>query len=184
MRALLRPSLRLLHDENGVALIEGAIISSFMVIVLLGMVELVTYFTTTVKVTEAADGIANIVTIEQGASQQTVDDLGVAIDNFLRPLTGSPPYAVAQVVYLDDGTPSLATADGGWVATRNGMTVNNEELLGLADGLGLPGEALVITRIRFPYSTMLRSAFSNTMPDVIVETAFAKPRSGKPILYQ
>ena len=53
MRALLRPSLRLLHDENGVALIEGAIISSFMVIVLLGMVELVTYFTTTVKVTEA-----------------------------------------------------------------------------------------------------------------------------------
>ena len=179
-----RASRRLIRDCRGVALVEGAIISSFMVFVLFGMLELVAYFTAAVKVTEAADGVANIVSIEEDMTNAKLTTLDDAIDLFLRPLSAQTGYAVAQVVYLTDGTPSLATADGGWIETRNGITVDQSALLAMATGLGLPGEALIITRITYPYTPILSTTLSLSMPATITETALAKPRVGRPILFQ
>ena len=55
---------RFARDENGATLVEGAVISNFLVFVLVCMLEIVAYFTTAAKVTEAADGVASMVAHE------------------------------------------------------------------------------------------------------------------------
>ncbi|MEZ5823344.1 MAG: hypothetical protein R3C97_00920 [Geminicoccaceae bacterium] len=175
---------RLHADRDGVAMIEGAIISSFMVIMLVGMLELVAYFSTAVKIAEASDGIANITTLEADMSSSKVDDLGDVIALFLEPISATgTPYVVAQAVYLTDGSASLGTADGGWVEARNGMVADTSKLRQMATGLGLPGEAMIIVQIEYAYSAVLSTPFSATMPTRIVETAMAKPRIGRAIVF-
>lgn len=172
---------RWLDDRRGIALIEGSLILAFLVIVLLQTIVITQFYGANVRIDQAADGIANMVSQEREIVPAAITDFERAAAHFLQPYAPPDSLAVAQVVYRADGSPSVSNADGGWLLSAGTEVITSEELLAMAAGLGLAGEALIVVRLRHEDTDRLQFG-PTVLPSEIMATAFAKTRSGRPVL--
>ena len=113
-----------------------------------------------------------------------IDDLGMAVNLFLRPLSAQTalqhrPHCLwfRRQSIAGYGSRRL-DRDPQWHG--GGPSRDPRQ----AEGLGLPGEGLLVADIDFPYESILTASFSLKLPTVIIETALAKPHSGQPIIYR
>ena len=169
------------RDDRGVALVEGALILVFLVPAFLQMIVITQYYGATIRANQAADGVANMVGQEQTVASAAITDLDAAAAHFLYPYPPPSTLTVAQIVYLDDGTPSISQADGGWVMVSGTRAISDAEMLNMARNLGLPGEALVIVNLVHRHEDRIQFGPA-LLPEEIEVTSFTKTRAGRPIL--
>ena len=168
-------------DDRGMALIEGALILAFLVPAFLQMVIITQYYGATIRANQAADGIANMIGQELETSDEAIKDLEKAAAHFLYPYPPPISLTIAQIVYLGDGDPSLTESDGGWVLSSGEQMISDAEMIELAKGQGLPGEALVVVNLLHRHEDRIQYGPA-LLPEEIEVTSFTKTRSGRPIL--
>ena len=173
--------LRFRRDDRGMALVEGALILAFLLPAFLQMIVITQYYGATIRASQAADGIANMVGREVEMSKQKFEDLERAAAHFLYPYPPPVSLTVAQVVYLSDGDPSLARSKGGWVWSSGPEMTSDADLKDLARGQGLPGEALVVVELLHRHENRIQYGPA-LLPEEIEAMSFTKTRSGRPIV--
>lgn len=166
IRALLR---RLMRDCRAAASSEFAVLAPVLLLLFVGSLETVNLVRVERKLVSAAQTAANLATLESEITTIGLDDVFRAAELVMEPFAAQPMTgAIASVHYdADDGT---AATD--WQDSMRGGAMPDAATL--ADGLGLPGESVVIVRLTYAYRPVLSGLVFGEAS--LVETAFARPR--------
>lgn len=163
-------------DEDGAALVEAAMLFPVMFVLFFGMVDLGNGILLSQKVVAGSQMVADLVAREEILSEGELEN---AIDSGEAALM---PYATdsygVDVVGIrfdsDDGDPEVA-----WRETRN--MDENEEVLDLAEGLGEPGEGVIIVTVQYEYEPRFSGAAFDTFE--IDEVAVVRGRKNAFVPY-
>lgn len=164
-----------LRCARGTAAVEAALIFPILVSTLLGMVELAQFVEANRKAVSAAQSVADLV-----AQYKTHDDTSIAgvrqaanlILDPLRSASGNADIIIASIGYDDDGSSTML-----WQHNPDG-SLNITLDPTVADGLGSPGESVIMVRLSYTYDSLFDFIF-DTKP--LQEEAFARPRLARRI---
>ena len=159
----------ILRDERGTAVVEFAFLLPIMLMLFIGVVEVTNLLRLDRKVVAAAQTTADLVTQRREVSDAQLNDILRAAELILEPFPASAlSIGIAGVEFdADDGDPEVD-----WTKSRNGGSV--ADATDLAEGLGAPGEGVVVVRVSYSYTPMFFDfVMSATSID---ETAVLRPR--------
>jgi Flp pilus assembly protein TadG len=159
----------LLGCKRGTAAMEAALILPVLITMMLGMVELTTYVEATRKAVSAAQTMADLVAQESATTDSDLDVIRMAAHSILAPLDtqgGKLKIAIASVGFDDDDGSTFIL----WDDEDPGAPI---VLPSDADGLGSPGESVVVVSMSFQYDSPFGFMITTSTME---ESAFARPR--------
>jgi Flp pilus assembly protein TadG len=160
---------RLLHDDDGTALLEFGFLLPIMLTLFIGVIEATNVLRLDRKVVASAQTAADLVTQQRAVSDAQLDDILRASELIFEPFPAAAhSVGIAGVSFdPDTGNPTLD-----WTKSKNGGSVPNA--LALAVGLGAPGDGVVVVRVTYDYTPIF---FDFVMgATTIEETAVLRPR--------
>lgn len=160
---------RILHDEQGTAVVEFAFLLPIMLTLFIGVVEVTNVLRLDRKVVAAAQTAADLVSQRREVDDAQLNDIFKAADLIFEPFSAAPhSIGVVGVRYdPDSGEPEVD-----WSRSKNGGSVS--DALEVAAGLGQPGEGVVVVRVSYSYTPVFFD-FVMSATD-IEETAVLRPR--------
>jgi len=156
-------------DERGNATVDFAFLLPIMLMLFIGVVEVTNLLRLDRKVVAAAQTVADLVTQRREVSDAQLGDILTAAELIFEPYPATAhSVGIAGVRYdADTGNPTVD-----WSKSKNGGSVPNA--LTLAEGMGAPGEGIVIVRVAYNYTPVF---FDFVMSATSVEeTAILRPR--------
>jgi Flp pilus assembly protein TadG len=159
----------ILRDEGGTAVVEFAFLLPIMLMLFIGVVEVTNVLRLDRKVVAAAQATADLVTQRREVSDAQLNDILRAAELILEPFPASAlSIGIAGVQFdAEDGDPEVD-----WTKSWNGGSVPDATTL--AEGLGGPGEGVVVVQVTYSYTPMFFD-FVMSAADV-EETAVLRPR--------
>lgn len=164
-----------LRCAKGAAVTEFVLIAPMMALLFTGAVEATHLLRLDRKLQNAAYATADLVTQKPTVSNDRMADILVAADLVIQPfVTDGLAIGVASVVFdPDDGSASVD-----WSESQRGGTVPNA--VQQANGMGSPGDSVVIVRATYQYVPLFGELVFGTIP--LEEKAFARPRRSASIV--
>jgi Flp pilus assembly protein TadG len=159
----------ILHDERGSALVDFAFLLPIMLMLLIGLVEVTNLLSLDRKVVASALTTADLVTQRRDVSDAQLNDVLRAAELILEPYPTAPHSVGIVGVRFDSDTGNPAVD---WTKSKNGGSVS--DALTLAQGMGAPGEGIVIVRVAYDYSPVFFDFILSATS--IEETAILRPR--------
>ncbi len=170
-----------IHHQYGMATVELALLMPFLLVLLLGGIELSRYIMVHQKLTRTTVTVADLVTQGTDASTTDLDNIMQVVPHIMNPFTFGDDglVIVSHVKKLPGNAPSIT-----WQYTGGG-SLSETSAIGLAgDAAALPGgftmndeEGVIIAEVYYRYDDMV-------VPDVLPITtvykrAFYRPRLGE-----
>jgi Flp pilus assembly protein TadG len=172
----MRQMLRFTTSKSGAVALEFALILPILVTLFFGSVEIANLTLCYLKVVNAAETVADLVTQQTVVSATDIDDIARAGKLILTPLPTAPfGVAIASVTF----NASTGAAQVAWQDTRNSTAISNPA--GLAAGYGEPSSSVVIVTASYTYTSPL--SYFLTGPITLGDTAFYRPRQKLPIAH-
>jgi Flp pilus assembly protein TadG len=162
----LRP---LAKSRRGVAAVEFALTLPIIIIVFFGAIELSGAVIAYMKLTNAAQTVADLVAQQKQVSAGSLTDYYTASELVMSPLTGNVGLAVASVTF--DATTGAASTD--WQQTFGGAQAMSNAATA-AKGLGNAGESVIVAQATYTYKSLF--SYILKTPISMTERAFARPR--------
>lgn len=160
---------QILRDERGNAMVEFAFVLPILLTLFIGVVEGTNLLRLERKVVAAAQTAADLITQRRSVNNAELDDILKAAELIFDPFPAAPhSVGVVGVRYdADTGDPEVD-----WSAGKNGGSI--PDAVSLAEGLGAPGEGIVLVRVTYDYSPV----FFDFIVDAtsIEQTAILRPR--------
>jgi len=156
-------------DKRGTASMDFAFLLPIMLLMFIGVVEITNLLRLDRKVVAAAQTTADLVTQRREVSDAQLNDILRATELIFEPFSATGMTAgIVGVRYNEDtGAPEVD-----WTKTKNGGSV--PDALTRAQGLGQPGEGVVVVRVTYNYTPVF---FDFVMSSTsIEETAVLRPR--------
>ncbi|WP_176793668.1 TadE/TadG family type IV pilus assembly protein [Rhodospira trueperi] len=155
--------------KRGTAAIEAALILPILLTMMLGMVELTTYVEATRKAVSAAQTVADLVAQESATTDNDLDVIRLAAESILAPLdtkNGKLKIAIASIGFDDDDGSTFVLWDDKDAGAPPVVPSD-------ADGLGSPGESVVMVSMSFQYDSPFGFMLTSS---TLEESAFSRPR--------
>ena len=155
--------------RKGAAITEFVLILPIMVMLFAGTVEATRLLRLDRKLQNAAYATADLVTHKPSVDDDRMTDILFAADLVMEPFTVNElTVGVSSVVF--DPTDGVASVD--WTESHRGETV--PEATVKAEGMGPPGDSVVIVRATYNYEPLFGEFVFGTIE--LEELAFARPR--------
>jgi Flp pilus assembly protein TadG len=163
---------RLARCRRGLAALEFALLFPVMFLLFCGVVEISNLLAVDRKVVQAVQSGADLVTQEKTVDGAKLADIVEAVRLVFEPYpTDGLAFRISSVAFdAGDGDPRIA-----WQRTVGAFApAGSADPLASAEGLGLPGESVVIVDLAYRY----RPIFAGIVPSdfAITELAAARPR--------
>ena len=177
-----------LHKNNGVALIEFAVVLPFLLTMLLGMIELANYTLYQQKIDKVASSMADFVSQGNTVTTTDLNGFGLAIPYIMKPFNfdGTVIFSSASSTVKKDGRCRSRVACVNWQykilgsdASRIGSTGSIPKLPG---SYTIPSNQNIIIAEAFLHYRPILSTSSNFIaafkPQTLYKVAITKPRQG------
>ncbi len=174
---------RLLVEHDGIATVEFAFILPFMLVLLLGTVEVGNAITAHRAVTAATQTAANFVSQERNLSDAEVANTFLAVNQILNP---ADPAAVSATIYsvsMANKPPNTVAVD--WVETSGLNPV--AATANVPAGLLAPGDSIIVAKVTYAHKTVFGDIVLPMVGSFIAGTiemeqeAYLRPRRGKSV---
>jgi Flp pilus assembly protein TadG len=168
--------------EQGLAMVEFALILPIMMTLFYGTVEVSRYILVTQKVEKLAHSVADVTGQEQIATQATLNQVMAASSDIMNPFSLSTNgKVIISSLYRPSGSTSVATVNWRY---EGGGTFAATSLVGALGAIPIvPGgftfderENLISAEVFYQFSPLLTTRFFGTV--TIYRVAFYKPRFG------
>mgnify|MGYP003393135567 CR=1 FL=1 len=166
-----------IHERNGSAAIEFALVFPVMVMMFMGMFEVPRYVSANMKLANVAQLMANLVAQQGNMTSALTTNFCTGGQMAMTPLSGTP--LKVAIVSVTRGAASV-TVD--WQDTGCGGASAISGPAGLVTTL-IPsvGNSAIIVQATYTYNSPLAYVLSTTY--TITQTAFARPRNVKTITH-
>jgi Flp pilus assembly protein TadG len=166
---MMRHALISLRDRAGSAAVEFALVLPVLATLFFGLFEGTQAVMAYMKLIDATQTVADLVTQQQSVASTDIDNFYVAGQLVMGPFpTGTFGFAVTSVTFdINSGAAAVA-----WQDTRNANPMNNAATL--AAGYGFKGESVVIVQGNYGYNGLLNYVLPKTIN--ITQIAFSRPR--------
>lgn len=166
---MLKLARHIASDERGNATVDFAFLLPIMLMLFVGVVEVTNLLRVDRKVVAAAQTTADLVTQRREVTSAQLDDFLRAAELIFEPFPASAvTVGITGVRYNpNSGAPEVA-----WTKSKNGGSVPNA--LVMAQGLGQPGEGVVVVRVTYNYTPVFFDFVLSATE--IEETAVLRPR--------
>lgn len=161
--------LRAMRHDGGVAATEFALVLPFLLLILLGVVELSNAMQAKRKLLNAVQSASDLIGQKTDITSTDLDSIYLAADLTMTPLdTTSLAIGVASVRFDDTtGSPTLD-----WTDSYNGGSVDTPE--DKATGRGEAGASIVIVSASYTYEPLVTLIIPASFD--ITEIAYVRPR--------
>ncbi len=162
---------RCLAGEDGIALIEFALVFPILVVLFLGLVEFGEAFSVSRKVDTVAATTADLVSQLDTLTSTDYNDIVLVANELIKPYSNTPMSLVITSVVADDAnktTVAWSCATGGGTARAVDSTVN------LAAGLTEPGSSLILVEANYQFTPVVGLYLLGTHD--LKSSAFFRPR--------
>ncbi len=154
-------------------------ITPFMIVLLIGMVELTTGLNHDSKVRQIASTMADLVAQAEIISTSEVDDLFKAGDEIIAPYSSTPlDIIVASISFDEDGDPSVDWSYGS--ATSSPWSNCSAPPITLPSTIQVANTSIVVGRATYTYTPLFASLAQNIFPRAVSmtlgDTFFLRPR--------
>ena len=166
MRKLIRHIAR---DDGGNATVDFAFLLPIMLMLFIGVVEVTNLLRVDRKVVTAAQTTADLITQRREVSNAQLDDFLRAAELIFEPF---PAAAVGVGIAGVRFNPNTGSPEVSWTKSQNGGSVPNA--LTVVQGLGQPGEGVVVVRVTYNYTPVFFDFILSATQ--IEETAVLRPR--------
>jgi Flp pilus assembly protein TadG len=166
MRKLIR---HIAGDEGGNATVDFAFLLPIMLMLFVGVVEVTNLLRVDRKVVTAAQTTADLITQRREVSNAQLNDFLRAAELIFEPF---PAAAVSVGIAGVRFNPNTGSPEVSWTKNQNGGSVPNA--LTVAQGLGQPGEGIVVVRVTYNYTPVFFDFILSATQ--IEETAVLRPR--------
>ncbi len=159
------------EDRTGAALIEMAFILPILLTLFMGSFELTRLVLANMKVTNAAQTMADLIAAQSSVSSANLSDYYTGTQLVLSPFSGTPlQIGIASVSYSSKGVASV-----GWTATEGTGASNISNPTTLASGLSTGSDSVIVVQATYIYT----SPISYVLPVsfTLSQTAFSRPRN-------
>ncbi len=156
-------------DKSGSAAIDFAFVLPILLMAFIGVVEVTNVLRLDRKVVSAAQTVADLVTQRRDVSDAQLGDILKAAELIFEPFPAAAHSVGIASVRYDAGTGNPAVD---WTKSKNGGSV--PDALTLAQGMGQPGEGVVIVRVAYNYSPVFFDFIMSATS--VEETAILRPR--------
>jgi len=166
---MLKLARNLMRDDRGTAVVDFAFVLPILLLLLIGVIEVTNLLSIDRKVVAAAQTTADLVSQRREVDNGQLNDYLRAAELIFEPYPASAvKVGIVGVRYnANSGAPEVD-----WTKSKNGGSVPNA--LTVAQGLGGPGEGVVVVRASYAYTPLfLDFIFGATE---IEETAVLRPR--------
>ena len=167
-------------DNSAVAAVEFAIVVPFMLLLLIGGVELGNGLAISVKVSETAHTVADLVSRNACVTDSALVTMLGASSVTIAPYSG----ASAMVTVSEVSTDAKGKATVTWSRALNTAPRPSGQPMTLPSALGTPSPAnisLILGEVTYPYTPNLGYTISGTVP--ITETYYLFPRVSSIVQY-
>lgn len=166
---------RCLRCRRGSAITEFVLILPMMALLFAGTVEATRLLRLDRKLQNAAYATADLVTQKPSIDNNRMSDVLLAADLVMEPfVVDGLGVGISSVVFdPTDGTPAVD-----WAESHRGGTVPDAVIK--ADGMGPPGDSVVIVRATYDYVPLFGEFVFGTIP--LEELAFARPRRSSTVI--
>ncbi|MGF1629619.1 MAG: TadE/TadG family type IV pilus assembly protein [Kiloniellaceae bacterium] len=160
---------QILRDERGIAVVEFAFLLPIMLMLFVGVVEVTNLLRLERKVVSSAQTTADLITQRREVSNAQLNDILLAAELIFAPY---PAAAVSVGVVGVRFHPNTGAPTVDWSRSQNGGSAPNA--LTVSQGLGQPGDGVVVVRVTYSYSPVFFDFILSPMQ--IEETAVLRPR--------
>jgi Flp pilus assembly protein TadG len=158
---MIRRLLSLAREASGAATIEFALLVPIMAALFCGALEGSQAVICYMKLVDAADTVADLSTQQKTLTSANVDDIYTAGQLVMLPSPGAGLGMILASVTFDPATGNAAVA---WQKTRGGATaLASATVIALATGLGNKGDSVIITRVNYTYTSLLKYVMKNSI---------------------
>ncbi|GAB4357167.1 MAG: hypothetical protein Kow00114_08580 [Kiloniellaceae bacterium] len=166
---MLKLARHFISDNRGTAVVDFAFVLPILLLLFIGVVEVTNLLSIDRKVVAAAQTTADLVSQRRDVTDAQLNDYLRAAELIFEPYPASGMKVGIASVRFDENT---GTAAVDWTKSKNGGTVPNA--LVAAQGLGGPGEGVVVVRASYAYTPVFFDFIFSAME--IEETAVLRPR--------
>ena len=166
---MLKLARNLMRDERGTAVVDFAFVLPILLLLLIGVIEVTNLLSVDRKVVAAAQTTADLVSQRREVDDAQLNDYLRAAELIFEPYPASAvKVGIVSIRFnADSGAPEVD-----WTKSKNGGSVPNA--LAVAQGLGGPGEGVVVVRASYAYTPLFLDFIFSAME--IEETAVLRPR--------
>lgn len=167
-------------DAKGTAAVEFAFIVPLMIVIYLGIIELTGLLLVERKIVAATETVADLVSQETVIAPSQVDDVIEAARRIFDPYpTTKLTLNISSIKFNKDS----GAAELEWQRIV-GATEGDSTILSQAEGLGLPGEGVVVVYLTYEYTPIIglgtllgtHGVSLNTSSILLDEISFLRPR--------
>ncbi|MGY8665651.1 TadE/TadG family type IV pilus assembly protein [Bradyrhizobium sp. UFLA05-109] len=170
-------------DTRAVAAVEFAIVVPFMLVLYVGGVELGNGLAISVKVSETAHTVADLVSRNACVTDSSLSTMLGASAATIAPYSSAPYSSTAvSVVVSEISTDSSGNATVTWSKALNGTPLSGTVTLPAALGTPSPANvSLILGQVTYQYTPNLGYTISGTIP--ISESYYLYPRVSSAVQY-
>lgn len=172
--ALRRLGQRAMHDRDGIAAVEFALILTPMLAMYFGIVQVAHGVMIDRKVTQLNRALADLTSQATTISNTEMANIFAASTMVMEPFTSvAPDMVVASVVVDAAGVAKVCWSD----ASPPAGALSPGSVLTLPDGLNVPKSSLILARTTYRYTPPIGSAMTGAI-DIKSSDIFMRPRRG------
>lgn len=164
------------HDRRGSAALELALLAPVMVSLFCGTIEVTQLIRVETKLGLAAQSLQNMVAGQSSVTQTTVDNFFVGSQLVMTPFAGSKLTAtVASVTFSSAGASSALAWQLLEPGTASAASMSTITACGLAKGLSLGSDSVIIVRMTYSYTPVLSYLLASSYS--LTQVAYGRPRN-------